>query len=82
MPITTQAFKGWLKSSNNVKLNLDASVLRLTREGFTNFASLSEFDEKSLENLPSVCENSIPVIKLDPTKSIASGANVSGANVS
>ena len=68
MPVTSQAFKGWLKSSTNVKLTSDASVLRVTHECITNFASLSDFDKKSIENLPSVCKNSIPTIEVDPTK--------------
>ena len=82
MPVTTQAFKGWLKSSNNIKLSSDASVLRVTHEGITNFASLSDFDKKSIENLPSVCKNSIPAIEADPTNSITREASVAGENVS
>jgi hypothetical protein len=82
MPETTQAFKGWLKSSTNIKLSSDASVFRFTHEGITNFVSLSDFDKKSIENLPSVCKNSIPAIEADPTNSIAPEASVVGANVS
>jgi hypothetical protein len=48
----TAAFKSWLKDSTNMKLSSDASVLRLTKEGITNFESLTDFDKKSLERLP------------------------------
>ena len=82
MPVTNQAFKGCLKSSNNVNLSSDASVLRVTHEVITNFASLSDFDKKSIENLPSVRKNSIPAIKANHTNSIASEASVAGANFS
>ena len=82
MPVTNQAFKGWLKSSNNIKLSSDALVIRVTHEGITNFASLSDFDKKSIENLHSVYKNRIPAIEADPTNSIASEASVAGANVS
>ena len=82
MPVTTQAFKEWLKSSNIIKLSPDASVLRVTHEGITNFASMSDFDKKSIENMPSVCKNSIPAIEADPTNSIAPESSVVGANVS
>ena len=82
MPVTTQAFKGWLKSSNNIKLSSDASVLRVTHEEINNFTSMSDFDKKSIENLPSVCKNTIPATEADPTNSIAPEASVAGANVS
>ena len=57
-------------------------MLRVTHEGITNFASLSNFDKKSIEKLPSVCKNKFLVIEADPTNSIASEASVTGANVS
>ena len=82
MPVTTQAFKGWLKSSNNIKLSSDDSVLRVTHEGITNVASLSEFDKKSIENLPSVFKNRIAVMEEDATNVIASEGSVSGASIS
>ena len=82
MLVTSQAFKGWLKSSTKIKISSDASVLRVAHEGITNFASLSDFDKKSIENLPSVCKNSVPVIEADPTNSITPEASVTGANVS
>ena len=82
MPVTSQSFKAWLKSANNIKLSSDAAVLRVTHEGITNFASLSDFDKKSIENLPGVCKNGIPAIEADPSNSIASETSVAGANVS
>ena len=82
MPVTTQAFKGWLKSSNNIKFSSDSSALRVTHESITNFVWLSDFDKKSIDNLSSVYKNSVPVIEVDPTNSIASEASFSGANAS
>ena len=70
MPVTTQAFKGWLKSSNNMNLSSDSSLLRLTQEGMTNFACISDFDKKSIDNLPSVYKNRIPAIESDASKTL------------
>ena len=82
MAVTTQTFKAWLKSANNIKLSSDAAVLRVTHEGITNFVSLSDFDKTSIENLPRVCKNSIPAIEADPSNSISAETYVAGANVS
>ena len=82
MQVITQAFKGWLKSFNNMKLSSDALVLRLSHEGITNFASLSDFDKKSNQNLPNICKNSIPAIDADASSNIGATAAVSEANVS
>jgi len=82
MPVTTQAFKAWLKSSTNMKLSSDASVLRLTHEGITNFASLSDFDKKSIQLLPQICKNSIPAIVEDIPNNITAEVAIPGANVS
>ena len=70
-----------VKSSNNIKLSLDASVLRVTYECVDNFASISDFDKKIIENLSSLCKNIIPTIEADPTTIISSEASVAGANV-
>ena len=82
MPITTQAFKEWSKSSNKMNLSSDDSVIRLAHEGITNFASLSDFGKKSIENFPTVCNNSVPTIETDVSSSIAAEALISGANMS
>ena len=81
MLATTQAFRGCLKSSNNMKLSSDASALRISHEGITNFASLSGLDKKSIDNLTSVCKSNVPVIEANPTNSFASEASVAGVNV-
>ena len=75
IPVTTQA-------SNNMTLSLDASVLRLTHEGVTNFACLSDFDKKSIENLPRVHKNSIPDTESDATNRISAEVSFAGVNVS
>ena len=81
MSVTTQAFKGWLKSSNNLKLSSDASVIHLTHEGITKFLSLCYLDEKSIQWLPNILKNSIPIIDEDTTNNIGAEASVSGASM-
>jgi hypothetical protein len=57
--MVTASFKNWLKGNTTMKLSSDAAVLRLLQEGLTNFDSLTDFDKKSLERLPSVCKETI-----------------------
>ena len=65
-----------------MKLILDASVIRLTHESITNFASLSDFDKKSIQFLPSICNNVIPTIEADATNNITTEASISEASIS
>ena len=51
-----------------MKIGSDASVLRLTHEGITNFESMHYFYKERIENLPSVCKKSIPSIEEDATR--------------
>ena len=44
-------YRVWLKSSANMKLSYDASVLNITYEGLTNFQYFMEFDCDSIESL-------------------------------
>ena len=62
-----------------MKLNSDASMLYLTHDSITNFASLSDFDKKITENLPRVYKNAVPAIDADATNSITP---VTGASIS
>ena len=80
--VSAAAFKAWLKDSTNMKLSSDASVLRLTKEGITNFESLTDFDKKSLERLPSTCKESIDEIIADVPNNIGAEIEVPGANLS
>ena len=82
MQVTIQGFKGWLKSANNMKLSVDASVFHLTHEGITNFASMSSFDKKSIQDFPNICKNVIPSIDADTSNNIGAEAAVSGASMS
>ena len=75
-------FKAWLKASTNMKLSSDASVLRLTKEGITNFESLTDFDKKSIENLPKTCKENIKAITTDAPNGITAERAVPGANLS
>ena len=78
---TTAAFRNWLKSNPNMKLSSDAAVLRITHEGVTNYESLLDFDEKSIQKLPVTCRSAIPAIVADPPNGIAAEAAVAGANI-
>ena len=78
----TAAFKSWLKDSTNMKLSSDASVLRLTKEGITNFESLTDFDKKSLERLPATTAKPIDAIIVDVPNNINAEPAVPGANLS
>ena len=66
----TVAFRAWLKDSMNMKLSSDASVLHLTKEGITNFESLTDFDKKSLECLPATIKEPIDAIVADVPNNI------------
>ena len=57
--MVTVSFKNWLKGNTTMKLSSDAAVHRICKEGITTFDSLTDFDKKSLERLPSVCKESI-----------------------
>ena len=74
--VNTQAFNGWLKSSNNMKLSSDALVLCITHEGITSFASLSAFDKKSIYCLANIYKNVIPDIDADASNNIISACAV------
>ena len=82
MAVTTEDFEGWLKNASHMKLNSKASVLRLTKEGITNFESLTDFDKKSLEGLPAICKGSIKAIAADAANGIVAERLVPGASLS
>ena len=82
MAVTTEDFEGWLKNASHMKLNSKASVLRLTKEGITNFESLTDFDKKSLEGLPAICKSSIKAIAADAANDIVAERLVPGASLS
>ena len=63
-----------------MKLSPDMSVLRLTHEGINNFASLSDVDNKRIQILPSVCNNSIYAIESDATNNIVAEYSVTLVN--
>ena len=82
MAVTTEDFEGWLKNASHMKLNSKATVLRLTKEGITNFESLTDFDKKSLEGLPAICKSSIKAIAADAANGIVAERLVPGASLS
>ena len=70
MAVPTADFKNWLKTSDNMKLSSNAAVLRLTKEGITNFEFLTDFDKKSMERLPATCKETIAQITRDRANNI------------
>ena len=80
-PVVTNAFKAWLKANKNLKLRSDAAVTRITYEGITTFASLKDFDKKSIERLLSICKERILAITEDLGAAIAAEPEIHGANI-
>ena len=78
----TNAFKNWLKSNPNMRLNTASAITRVLAKGLMDFNSLHDFDKKSIQNLPTVCKESIPAIAEDRANNIAAEAPVNGANIS
>ena len=82
MGTTSATFRSWLKASTNMKLNSDASVLRVTHEVITSYDTLVDFDKAAIKNLPRVCKGSIDAIAADMANNVQFEAAVPGANVS
>ena len=80
--MVTATFKNWLKGDTKMKLSSDSAVHRICKEGITTFDSLTNFDKKSLERLPSVCKETITAITEDIPNGIAQENAVPGANIS
>jgi hypothetical protein len=82
-PVATAAFRLYLKSSTNVKLNTDAAVNRILYEGVTSFASLCDFDADSIKTLSRNCRETIPAVTADEAAGIANDeAEVPGTVIS
>ena len=81
-PAVTASFRTWLKSSNNMKLNSDAAVTRITYEEITNYDSLQDFNKSSIKSLPKTCINTIPATPEDLAAGVAAEPEVVGANIS
>ena len=82
MTVPTQALKIWLKSNPNIRLGSDAAVTRIASEGITTFASLLDFDEKSIHYLSGTCKQSIPAIQADDLNNSEAEPSVNGENIS
>ena len=78
----TNAFKTWLKATVNMKLSSDAAVTRILHEGITTFESLTDFDDKSIGRLPTVCKEDIEEIREDSANGIQHEPPVRGATIS
>ena len=76
-PATTPAFRLYLKSSTNIKLNTDAATLRILYEGVTSFASLGDFNADSIKVMARNCRETIPAVTAD----LAAGIPVDEAEV-
>ena len=80
--VTNNQFLLWLKIDANMKLYSDASVLRITYEGLTDFQSLMDFYRDSIESLFKASINNIDAILYDVPNGIASKNAVPGMNIS
>ena len=81
-PASSAAFRDWLKGNTGMKLSSDAAVQRILHEGINNYASLTDFDKKSIQALPAICREAITAVVADVPNGIAAEAAVPGANVS
>ena len=81
MPSDTNAsFRTWLNSNNTINLSFNVAVICMTYEGITNFASLTNFDKKSIESIPTTCRENTLAIKNDPESDITAEPSITGAN--
>ena len=65
-----------------MKLSSDASVLRITYEGLTNFQSFMDFDRDSIVSLSKACSKEIDMIIADVPNGIAAENAAPGTNIS
>ena len=70
------------KATVNMKLSSDAAVTRILHEGITTFESLTDFDDKSIKRLPTICKEDIDNIHEDLANGIQREPPVSGATIS
>ena len=70
-PATTPAFRLYLKSATNIKLNTDAAVTRILYEGITSFTSLGDFSPDSIKTMSRNCRETIPAVTADLAAGIA-----------
>ena len=70
------------KATVNMKLSSDAAVTRILHEGITTFESLTDFDDKSIERLPTICKEDIDDIHEDLANGIQREPPVSSATIS
>ena len=82
MPHATNAFfRTWLNSNNTIKISSNAAVVRITYDGIVNFVSLADFDQKSIESLPTTCKDKIPAFTDDTASGITAEPAVTGYNI-
>ena len=81
-PNTNAALVTCLKSNNTINIISDADVVRITYESITKFVSLTDFDKKIIESLPTTCKEKIPAITDDPSAGITSETAIPGVNIS
>ena len=74
-------YRLWLKIVANMKLSSDASVLRITYEGLTNFQSFMDSNHDSIKLHPKACSKEINRIIADIPHGIAPENAVPGTNI-
>ena len=63
--MTNNQYELWLKSTENMRLLSDASVLSITYEGLTNFQYFMDFNHNSIKSLLIACIKEIDSIVSD-----------------
>ena len=82
MPVPTQAFKSWIKSNPNIRLSPDAAVTCIASESITTFASLLDFNKKSIQYLPGTCKQSTLAIEDDDLNNVVAEPDVNRSKTS
>ena len=80
--MTNNQYRSRMKGAVNMKLSLDASVLRITYEGLIKFLYFTYFHHNSIYSLSKSCSKNIDAIVDDATNGIAAKNAVLGTNIS
>ena len=81
-PVTNTRYRGWLKDAVNTNLPSDASVLRITYKGLTNFDSFTDFYRENIQSLRKACGKTIDAITSGPLNDIKADNEVPKTNIS
>ena len=80
-PDNNTSFGAWLKCNNTINISYNVDAVRMTYEGITRFYSLTDFDKKRIELLPTTFKEKISTISDDPAEVITAEPDVPGSNI-